>query len=206
MPSVVSLRTSANSSSVPIVVFVDMQQECLKKAQPLATSRIDCALDKCRKVLDHSRRTGLPVAFIRMINESAFFNRATPFVRWIEGFEPYRNEMIFERSSPSCYSSEAFTALVNQSRGRVVLAGFAGEQACQSTLIDAFHRNHKVTYLCDTSLCDKSASYALDEMPVGDVHRAVSKTSGIYAEVFETDDWIEQTLPRNLGYGRNAGG
>jgi len=201
VPSVVSLRTSANSSNVPIVVFVDMQQEYLAKPRLLAISQIDCALDKCRKVLDHSRRMGLPVAFIRMINESAFFNRATPFVRWIEGFEPYRNEMIFERSRPSCYSSEAFTALVNQSRGGVVLAGFAGESACLSTLIDAFHRNHKVTYLCDAS-----ASHALEEMPADDVHRAVSKISGIYAEVFETDDWIEQTLSRNLGYGKNAGG
>ena len=132
MPSVVSLRTSANSSSVPIVVFVDMQQEYLAKARLLAISQIDRALDKCRKVLDHSRRIGLPVAFVRMINELAFFNRATPFVRWIEGFEPYRNEMIFERRSPSCYSSEPFTALVNQSRGGIVLAGFAGEwPACR---------------------------------------------------------------------------
>jgi hypothetical protein len=114
--------------------------------------------------------------------------------------------MIFERNSPSCYSGEPFTALVNQSRGGVVLAGFPGEQACLSTMIDASHRNQKVTYPCDTSLCCTSANHALDEMPVGDVHRAASKISGIYAEVFETDDWIEQTLPRNLGYGKNAGG
>lgn len=143
VPSAASLRTSANSSSVPIV----------------------------------------------------------PSVRRIEGFEPCRDELIFERKSPSCYSREAFTALVNRSRGGIVLAGFAGESACLSTLIDAFHRNHKVTYLCDAS-----ASHALDEMPAGDVHRAVSKIPGICAEVFETDDWIEQTLPRNLGYGKNAGG
>src|SRR5467141_4359875 len=145
--SVVSLRTFANSSSVPIVVFVDMQQEYLAKPRLLAISEIDRALDSCRKVLDHSRRVGLPVAFMRLVNESAFFNRATPFARWIEGFEPYRNEMVFERSSPSCYSCEPFTALVNQSRGGI---GFAGESACLSTLIDAFHRNHrnhKVTYL-----------------------------------------------------------
>ena len=122
MPSVVSLRTFANSSSVPIVVFVDMQQEYLAKPRLLAISEIDRALDNCRKVLDHSRQIGLPVAFIRMLNESAFFNRATPFVRWIEGFEPFRNEMVFERSSPSCYSCEPFTALVNQSRGGIVLA------------------------------------------------------------------------------------
>ena len=201
MTSVVSLRTFANSSSVPIVVFVDMQQEYLGKPRLLAISQIDRALDNCRMVLDHSRRIGLPIAFIRMLSESAFFNRTTPFARWIEGFEPYRNEMIFERSSPSCYSCEPFTALVNQSRGGIVLAGFAGESACLSTLIDAFHRNHKVTYLCDAS-----ASHALDEMPADEVHRAVSKISGVYGDVFETAEWIEQTLPRKLGNGRHAGG
>lgn len=201
MSSVVSLRTFANSSSVPIVVFVDMQQEYLAKPRLLAIAEIDRALDNCRRVLDHSRRVGLPVAFIRMVNEAAFFNRATPFVRWIEGFEPYRNEMVFERSSPSCYSSEPFTALVNQSRGGIVLVGFAGESACLSTLIDAFHRNHKVAYLWDAS-----ASHALDDMSADDVHRAVSRISGLYGDVHETADWIASTLPRKLGYGKNAGG
>jgi nicotinamidase-related amidase len=209
VPSVVNLRTFANSSSVPIVVFVDMQQEYLAKPRLLAIPEIDCALNNCRKVLDCAREVGLPVAFIRMVNESAFFNRATPFVRWIEGFEPARNEMIFERASPSCYSCEPFTALVNHSRGGIVLAGFAGESACLSTLIDAFHRNHKVTYLCDAS-----ASHALDDMAAAEVHRAVSKISGLYGEVYETADWIASTLPRPLGqgigreigFGKNPGG
>ena len=201
MTSVVSLRTFANSSSVPIVVFVDMQQEYLAQPRLLAISGIDRALDNCRRVLDHSRQIGLPVAFIRMVNESAFFNRATPFVRWIEGFEPYRNEMVFERGSPSCYSSEPFTALVNQSRGGIVLVGFAGESACLSTMIDAFHRNHKVAYLCDAS-----ASHALDDMSADDIHRAVSRISALYGDVYETTDWIASTLPRKLGNGKNAGG
>lgn len=201
MTSVVSLRTCANSSSVPIVVFVEMQREYLAKLRLRAISLIDRALDNCRRVLDLSRSTGLPVAFVRALNESAFFNRATRFVRWIAGFEPCGDEMIFERSSPSCYSCEAFTALVNQSRGGIVLAGFAGDSACLPTLIDAFHRNHKVT--CQ---CDASASHALDEMPTDEVHRAVSKICGTYGDVFETAYWIEQTLPRKLGNGRNAGG
>jgi nicotinamidase-related amidase len=199
--SVVSLRTFANSSNVPIVVFVDMEQEYVAAPRLLAISGIDRALDNCRKVLDHARRIGLPVAFVRMLSESAFFNRATPFARWIEGFEPYRNEMIFERDSPSCYSCEPFTALMNQSRGGMVLVGFAGESSCLSTLIDAFHRNHKVTYLCDAS-----ASYALDDVSADEIHRAVSKISGLYGDVHETDDWITSTLPRKLGIGKNAGG
>jgi nicotinamidase-related amidase len=199
--SIVSLRTFANSSNVPIVVLVDMQQEYLAKPRLFAISKIDRALDNCRRVLDHARDIGLPVAFMRLLNESAFFNRATPFVRWIEGFEPYRNEMVFERGSPSCYSCEPFAALMNQSRGGMVLAGFAGESACLSTLIDAFHRNHRVTYLCDAS-----ASHALEDVPADEIHRAVSKISGLYGDVYETTDWIASTVPRKRGVGQNAGG
>ena len=201
MTSIVSLRTFANSSNVPIVVLVDMQQEYLAKPRLFAISKIDRALDNCRRVLDHARDIGLPVAFMRLLNESAFFNRATPFVRWIEGFEPYRNEMVFERGSPSCYSCEPFAALMNQSRGGMVLAGFAGESACLSTLIDAFHRNHRVTYLCDAS-----ASHALEDVPADEIHRVVSKISGLYGEVYETTDWIASTVPRKRGVGQNAGG
>ena len=199
MTSVISLRTFANSSDVPIVVFVDMQQEYLAKPRLLAISEIDHALDNCRKVLDHSRKIGLPVAFIRPQRIGLF--QPCNAVCALDGFEPYRNEMVFERDSPSCYSCEPFSALVSQSRGGIVLAGFAGESACLSTLIDAYHRNHKVTYLCDAS-----ASHALDEMPADEIHRAVSKISAVYGEVYETSDWIASTLPRKLGNGKNAGG
>ena len=107
-------------------------------------SKPDCALDKGGKVLDHSRTAGLSVAFIRMTDESAFFNHSAASIGWAEDCEPYyfrsesyRNEMIFERSSRSCYS----------------------------------------------------------------------RFTGISAEAIETDDLIEQTLPRKLGYyGRNTGG
>ena len=57
-------------------------------------------------------------------------------------------------------SLQAFTYLMNQSWGGIVRAGFAGEAACLSTLIEAFYCDHKVTYLCDTS-----ASHALDDVP-----------------------------------------
>lgn len=108
------------------------------------------------------------MAFIRMLNESAFFNRAAPFVRWIDGFERYRGEMVFERNSPSGFS-------------------------CAS------HRNHILIYLCDAS-----ANHALDEML--EIRRAVPKISGLHGETYETTDWIESTLSRKLGNGKNAGG
>ena len=158
MTSVVSLRAFANSASVPVLVPVDMQQEYLAKPRLLALPEADAALANCRRLVDHARRIGLPVAFVRMVGESAFFNRATP-------------------SSAGSKSS------------------------CLSTLIDAFHRRQKVTYICDAS-----ASHALDELPADNVHRAVSKISGIYTELCEAARWIAATMPRNLGNDKQANG
>jgi hypothetical protein len=48
-----------------------MQQEYLAKPRLLAISGMERALDNCRKVLDHSRNIGLPVAFKLGRNASA---------------------------------------------------------------------------------------------------------------------------------------
>ena len=107
--------------------------------------------------------------------------------------------MIFERTSPSCYSCEPLATFMAQSRGGIVRAGFAGKSSCLSTLTDAFHRKQRVTYFCDAS-----ASHALDELPADEVHRAVSKISGVYAEACETAEWSAATTPRRLGHGNHV--
>jgi hypothetical protein len=49
----------------------------------------------------------------------AFLSETLPSVRGIEAFEAYRNEMVFEPASPSCYSSKPFAASAPQSRGGI---------------------------------------------------------------------------------------
>jgi hypothetical protein len=116
MTSVVGLRAFAGSAVSP---QVDLPQEYLARPRWLPLSEADAALAKGRKVREHARRIGLPVAFVRMIGESAFSNRAIPFVRRIEGFERCRDEMIFEQTSPSCYSNKLFAAFREQSSTEV---------------------------------------------------------------------------------------
>jgi hypothetical protein len=41
--------------------------------------------------------------FIRMFNEPNLVTGATPFARWVERFEAYCSEMVFEPGRPSCY-------------------------------------------------------------------------------------------------------
>ena len=112
MPSIVSSGIRASATSVPVIVFANnMQQEDPATSRSVAISKPDRALGKGGMVADHSRRTGVSVAFIRTIEESAFFNRRAASVGWAGDFAPcyfcfesHRNEMIFERDGRSCYS------------------------------------------------------------------------------------------------------
>jgi nicotinamidase-related amidase len=204
MSSVIDLRAYVNPSVIPTLVLVDLQREYIASPRVLAIPEAKGALANCRAALTHARAMGFPVAYVRWINRSSLFNAATPFSRWIEGFEPHGVDMIFERSKPSCYASADFAEVMNEGGGSFVLAGFAGEAACLATAIDAFHRGHEVTYLADAS-----ASHALDDVAAGDVHRVVANVAGLYGRTITTGAWIAETSRRTnwrgLGDGNEQG-
>jgi nicotinamidase-related amidase len=192
MSSVIDLRAYVNPSVVQTLVLVDLQQEYVAAPRVLALEESKGALANCRAALAHARAMGLPVAFVRWMDQTPLFNRATRFSRWIEGFEPHGVDMIFERNRPSCYASAEFAEVMSGGGGGFVLAGFAGEAACLATAIDAFHRDHTVTFLADAS-----ASHALDDVTARDVHRVVSNVAGLYGEVLTTKGWIARTSRKN---------
>ena len=192
MSSVIDLRAYVNPSVVQTLVLVDLQQEYIAAPRVLALEESKGALANCRAALTHARAMGLPVAFVRWMDKTPLFNRASRFSRWIEGFEPHGVDMIFERNRPSCYASADFAEVMSGGGGSFVLAGFAGEAACLATAIDAFHRDHTVTFLADAS-----ASHALDDVTARDVHRVVSNIAGLYGEVLTTKGWIARTSRKN---------
>ncbi len=180
----VDLRSYIDSRGLPVLVLVDLQQEYIASPRRLALPHIAEALVQCRSALSHARDIGLPVAFIRWLGKSTFFNSASRFVDWIEGFEPLHTEMVFERAKPSCYASSSFAKMIDQSGGHFVVAGFAGEAACLSTAVDAFHRGHHMTYLSDAS-----TSHPLNEISASETHRLISLVISLYANVVETAAW-----------------
>ena len=188
MNSIVDIRAYVDPSTIPIMVFVDLQQEYIASPRALAIPTAADVLVNCRAALAHARKIGWPIAFIRWAGRSPFFNQATKFSQWIEGFEPTGVDMIFERGRPSCYASQQFSEVIASSGGNYILAGFAGEAACLSTAIDAFHRGHRITFLTDAS-----ASHGLDDMTGNEVHAAVSKVIGLYGDVTSTKAWIAAT-------------
>jgi len=96
--------------------------------------------------------------------------------------------MIFDRDRPSCYSNKMFSELMESCGGHLIIAGFAGETACLSTAIDAYHRNHRITFLADAS-----ASHELGKLSALTVQTAVAEIIGVYGNVLDTESWIIAT-------------
>ena len=155
MSSVIDLRAYVNPSVIQTLVLVDLQQEYIASPRVLALEETKSALANCSAALAHARAMGLPVAFVRWIDRTPIFNKASPFSRWIEGFQPHGVDMVFERNRPSCYASADFAEVIGGGGGNFVLAGFAGEAACLATAIDGFHRGHSITFLADASASHK---------------------------------------------------
>ena len=185
MRNVINLRSYANKSVVPTLVLLDLQQEYIASPRMFAIPDVEAALENCRRVLRHARQVGLPVAFLRMVGRSPFFNPALSYSRWISGFEPVNSDMVFERSKPSCYASREFADAMTEGGGHFVLAGFSGEAACLSTAMEAFHRDHHVTFLADAS-----ASHGLDQIAPQAVHDTVVQLIGLFGEVTTAGQWM----------------
>lgn len=189
MSSIVYLRALADPSVAPCLVLADLQQEYVAGQRLMSISDPNAVLDNIRIALFHARAMGFPVAHLRQMSRSSFFNPATTFSGWIKGFEPTREEMVFDRDQPSCYSNKSFAQLMESCRGHFVLAGFAGETACLSTAIDAYHRNHRFTYLSDAS-----ASHGLGKFSGVAVQKMVAEIIAVYGDVTDTNSWINATM------------
>jgi nicotinamidase-related amidase len=187
MRNVINLRFNNNAGTVPTLVLLDLQQEYIATPRLFAIPEAAAALDNCRMALAHSRHLGLPVAFFRMVGRSPFFNPALNYSKWIPGFEPAASDMVFERSKPSCYANREFANAMTEGGGHFVLAGFSGEGGCLATAMDAFHRDHHVTFLADAS-----ASHRLDQISAMSVHDTIVQVIGLYGDVTSTQSWISE--------------
>lgn len=200
MSTVVRLRPEIPQDGVPTLVLIDLQREYMAAPRAMTLPDADGALVRCREALGFARSAGLPVAHVRTILSAPYFNSRTPFAQWIEGFEPLSSEMTFERKRPSCYDSSLFADVMGSSGGHIVMAGFAGQTSCLSTAIDAFHRDHRVTFLTDAS-----ASHPVGRDSATAVHRSVSGLISLYGRVSDTCSWIEGHAT-SVARGREARG
>jgi nicotinamidase-related amidase len=188
--NVVHLRPFVDPLAVPTVVLVDLQQEYVAAPRRMAVPDASAALTiHCEKRVAALKKGVWVTRFMKATGKPMARACASRRLHCVEGFSPLPTEMVFERELPSCYSNEDFANVMNEGAGvNIVLAGFAGESACLSTVIDAYHRGHRLTFLSDAS-----ASHAVETVTASNVHSLLSKVLGLYATVAMTAAWIDAT-------------
>ncbi len=191
MTAVINLREFKEQRAASTLVLVDMHADpSALEGEPCSAELLE-AIGNCRTALRHARALGLPVAFTRQLNLPKTLWATPNCPHWIKGFEPTRVDMVFDRQMPSCYSSMEFAEMADRMEGSYVIAGLFGEGACLSTAIDAFHRDHRITFLADASV-----SRARRDVSALTMHKAVSGIMSLYAQVGGTQPWIHATSPR----------
>jgi nicotinamidase-related amidase len=180
MNNMIDLRAFRDSRITPVLVLLDIHV-----GQAEAPGAAD-VLEKCRALLARARDEGWLIGFVRPVRFSEDGRAWTP--RWLEGFAPRRADMVFDRRRPSCYASADFADAITGAGGAFALAGFFGNTAGLSTLSDAFHNGHRVTFLFDAC-----ASETLPGFAPADSQRALAAMAGGYGDSATAEKWIEAT-------------
>jgi len=186
MSTVVDLRKFRDRGrTLPTLVLVDLHHDLLDLFEVNDASGPTRALDNCFALLGHARSLGFPVAFTRRISAPQTLAAAPSYPRWINGFEPQRSDMVFDHCLPSCYSSAEFDEMAEHVGGNFVVAGQVGELSCLSTAVDAFHRDHRPTFLTDAMVTRGG-----QDVPASTMERALAHIVSLYVETDTVGGWI----------------
>jgi len=185
MTRVVSIVEFKRAQAGPTLVLVDLHAGTSGVERGPRSPEMACMLDNCRAILSAARSRRLPIAFVRQVPAAGAWCEQRHYPSWLEGFAPTRADMVFDRQAPSCYASSEFADMAAHSNGQFVLAGLFGETSCLSTLVEAYHRGHRVTYLLDAS-----ASRGSGEISASDMHSAVARLAALYGDVALTRSWL----------------
>lgn len=192
MSTVIDLRRFRDRGrAMPTLVLVDLHHDLFDLFEVNAVSGPTSAMENCGAVLAHARALGFPVAFTRRIAAPENFAGAPNYPRWINGFEPQRSDMVFDRCHPSCYASAEFTEMADHLGGNFVVAGQVGELSCLSTAVDAFHCGHRPMFLTDAVV-----SRGGKDISAATMERALAHIVSLYVECETAEGWMEATSPR----------
>jgi nicotinamidase-related amidase len=192
MSTIVDLRKFRDRGrGVPTLVLVDLHHDLFDLFEVNDTSGPTRALDNCLALLSHARALRFPVAFTRRIAAPETLTETPNYPHWINGFEPQRSDMIFDRCLPSCYASADFSEMAEHLGGNFVVAGQVGELSCLSTAVDAFHRDQRPTFLAD-ALVTRGGR----DIPAATMERALAHIMSLYVETDTAEGWMNATSRR----------
>jgi nicotinamidase-related amidase len=182
---IVSFSAYCKRRPVPPLIFVELHNDQLADRSAFGDEQVAHVLRNCRMLRDTARSRGWPLGFMSPLpSRHRSYRRAQ--APWIEGFEPRRDDMVFERTDGSCYTSREFADAITDLGSEFALAGFSGEGACLATLIDAARHGHRVSFIEDAS-----TTRPLDGFNAVESHRALVAIASRHATIVSTAFWVK---------------
>jgi nicotinamidase-related amidase len=178
---VISMLNYKTQTEQPVLVLVGLHEP---EAALSAPESIAVALARCAETLAIARARRMSVAFVRRVAPPPSVSEPTVYPAWLKGFEPQRNDLVFDILQPSCYSNAEFARTMDYSNGNFVIAGLFAETTCLATAVDAHHRRHDFAYLSDASASGQNGAIA-----PATFHEAVSQLISLYGVVAHSSDW-----------------
>jgi len=196
MSEIVEFNKYRSVRAAPPLVFVDMLRHELDPETGFSEAEFGPVLARCRLLLAEARSRHWPVAFVRSAARSApgFPSSGS---RWIDGFEPRRCDMVFDRTGNSCYSSGEFGRAMDAAGRVYVVAGFSADKTCLATLMEAPDNNHFAGLVQDAT-----ATRPLPGQDAAESHRAVIAVSSRYATILTAEHWIDVAVGTTIGAAR----
>jgi nicotinamidase-related amidase len=135
-----------------LLICMDMQKEQLISRNGFVHDGLEERLARCRETLAQWRARQWPVVHLKLVAQAPWFNPASQLTDWIEGWQPFPGEDVFEHALPSAYSSQRFSEFMENLNGVTCrVLGFCLEEAILATAVDAMHRGHDIRIIEEAS-------------------------------------------------------
>ena len=181
MASVINLLDHKRQVEQSVLILVGLHDSDFSAFEQ---NSLQSVLSSCQQILAWARAARMSIAFVRGMPPTTSISEPRTYPTWLKGFEPKRNDMIFDVTRASCYSNIEFAQAMEYTGGNFAIAGLFGETICLATAIDAYHRRHDFTYLSDASACRNNGA-----IPAAAFHDAVSQIMSVYGRVMEGARW-----------------
>ena len=185
--NVISIHRHRRNDDIPLIALIDLQKDYFGEGRLSRIQHPDVAIRNAATLLAFARRINLPIAHFRFRPRRKTLSARTDATGWIAGFEPYRNEHVFDRAYPSCLANETFEKMLASIRHpQVIFAGICAQEGCLATAVDLHNRGYNGAFVKDCS-----ASMALDGLGRQESIDVVYQLIRQYANVTSLDAVLE---------------
>jgi nicotinamidase-related amidase len=148
------------STQSKVLVVIDIQREYVTEGRAFHLKGIAPSLENAGRVLAKAREDGWDIVHVRHLQAGEIFNPESEYSGFVTGFEPIAGELSVVKSNFSSFSSPEFASVMERYKGlEIFVVGYGSTMCCLSTIIEGYHRGHRMVFVADASLAKSTARF-----------------------------------------------